>query len=112
MKLKNEKNYNDGSYKAVVLELSRGQLVVNIEPSLVHGEKFYTAHLNIDINDSWRSYDCEDSFATGYSLQSIKDEIDERFKDIIFDYAVDQIHSRNVSNLWRDLGINREVSNG
>lgn len=109
MKLKYEKNYSDGSYKAVVLKLSRGQLVVDIEPSLVHGEKFYTAHLNIDTNDSWNSYYCENDFATGYSLQAVKDEIDERFRDIVFDYAVDQLQADKVSNLYKDLGITREV---
>ena len=109
MKLKYEKNYDTGSYRAVVTKLSKGELVVNVEPSLVGGEKFYTAHLNIDINDSWNYYNCENDFATGYSLQSVKEEIDERIRDIVFDYAVNQIDSREISKLWKDLGINREV---
>lgn len=108
MKLKYEKNYDNGSYKAVVLKLARGELVVNIEPSLVGGEKFYTAFMSIDINDSWNSYQAESDFATGYSLQSIKNEIDERFRDIIFDYVVNELEEYQ-SDLYKDLGLTREV---
>jgi hypothetical protein len=105
MKLKYEKNYTDGSYKAVVLKQEKRLLTIDIEPSLLHGEKYYTASLVINTanGEGYRTFWCEKYFASGYSLKSVKDEIDARFKDILWDYAFDQLTAEDARFLNKEV---------
>jgi len=110
MKLKYEKNYADGSYKAVVETLRNNvELVICIRPELVAGDRYYDASLEIQASSD-NVYVVESGFAGGWTLKEVKSSIDENLKVFICDFAFKLLDKNDRIAVDRHLNINQEVA--
>jgi hypothetical protein len=110
MKLKYEKNYTDGSYKAVVETLRNNvELVICIRPKLTGGDRYYDASLEIQASSD-NVYVVENEFAGGWTLKEVKSSVDENLKLFICDFAFKLLDKNDQIAVDRHLGFDQEVA--
>lgn len=110
MKLKYEKNYTDGSYRAVVETLRNNvELVICIRPELVAGDRYYDASLEIQASSD-NVYVVYPGFAGGWTLKEVKSSVDENLKTFICDYAFKLLDKDDQIAVDRHLGFDQEVA--